>query len=569
MTDHVRSPFLNEEQSVMEMPRLLGLQAELGRVLLAADSLPEMLKRCAELIVKDLGASFARIWTLNEGENVLELQASAGLYTHLNGPHSRIAVGQYKIGKIAQERKPHLTNDVIGDPRVSDQEWARREGMVSFAGYPLLAGEQLLGVLGMFSKKALPETALDALAAAANFIALGIQRKVSEESLRENVEFTQTILASSSECVKILDLNFHIKYMNPGGMKVLEIEDFGSCENFNWVSFWREEDMPAVMVAVNEALAGGTGTFHAFCPTFKDTPKWWDVVLSPIRDAEGRVVKLLASSRDVTERKQIEIVGRETTAKLAAMVDEQTADLRHEIGERRKAEEELRALSSKLLTLRDNEQRRIARDLHDSVGQLLAAIAMSLAVVSEESTKLSSTAEKSLSSSVDLVHETVREIRVVSQLLHPPLLDEAGISAALRVYAEGISARGSLKVDLHIAEDFGRLSIEMETAIFRIVQECLTNIYRHSGSKTARIELARLRDEVRVEISDQGKGMPESKSLGVGLRGMKERVAQFGGDVAIHSSGMGTTVVARLPLTPATSEHGSNSSYELGARADF
>jgi signal transduction histidine kinase len=548
MTNSARADSPVKRKTIQTLPNLFALQADLGKVLLGTSSMREMLNRCAELIVEDVDVSFARIWTLNEAENMLELQASAGLYTHIDGPHSRIKVGHYKIGLIAQERLPHLTNKVIGDPRVSDQEWAKREKMVAFVGYPLLIENQLLGVLGAFSKKALARRTMDAIGAAADYIALGIRRKLSEESLRENEEFIRRVLASSSECVKVLDLDRRIRYMNPGGMKLLEIDDFGSCENGDWCSFWQEQDAPKITVAIDEAMAGRMGTFHAFCPTFKGTPKWWDVVVSPIRDAEGNVVRLLASSRDVTERKNAEIAERQNVEKLAAMVEERTADLRHQVNERQRAENDLRKLSSTLLTLRDKEQRRIARDLHDSVGQLLAATAMTLAVVGEESSKLSSVAAKALADSADLVQETVKEVRVVSQLLHPPLLDEAGIVAALRMYVDGISARGDLKVELTVADDFGRLLVDLETAIFRIVQECLTNIHRHSGSKTARIELDRRSGEIRVEVSDQGKGMPAREPSGVGLRGMRERVAQFGGALEIHSSATGCRIVARLPL---------------------
>jgi len=142
-----------------------------------------MLTLCSQALVEHLDAAFARIWTVNESEDVLELQASAGMYTHTNGPHSRVPVGKFKIGLIAQERMPHLTNSVIGDPRVHDQEWARREAMVSFAGYPLIVKDKLVGVLAMFSRVALPDTALDALAVVTKYIGLGIQKKRVEESL--------------------------------------------------------------------------------------------------------------------------------------------------------------------------------------------------------------------------------------------------------------------------------------------------------------------------------------------------------------------------------------------------
>jgi PAS domain S-box len=530
-----------------EASRLLALQAELGRLLLGTDTLQEMLARCTEVMAKLLDASFVRIWTLNERENVLELQASSGMYTHLNGPHSRIQVGQYKIGQIAQERLPHLTNKVIGDPRVSDQDWAIREGMKSFAGYPLMVEDQLLGVLGMFSRKELPPATIDAIGAAANFIALGIRRKMSEESLQASEEFSRRVLASSSECIKILDLDYHIKYMNPGGMKALEIDDFGSCENADWCSFWKEEDQPTVTAAIKEALAGRIGNFHAFCKTFKGTPKWWDVVVSPIRNADGKVVKLLASSRDVTERKRAEAVEKENAEQLSAMVDERTANLSREVDERKKAESDLRKLSSQLLTLRDVERRRIARDLHDSLGQILTAATISVAMIDRQRASLDAKAQKAVDDTTDMLQQAMKEVRVVSQLLHPPLLDEAGIGPALQIYTEGISARGDLQVELLIDDNFERLPLELETTIFRIVQECLTNVHRHSGSKKATVRVARVGKEINVQVSDQGRGIETHEASGVGLRGMRERIAQVQGTLTIKSGSDGTTIEARLP----------------------
>ncbi|MGA7218321.1 MAG: PAS domain-containing protein [Candidatus Sulfotelmatobacter sp.] len=530
-----------------EIACILKLQGEIGVALLASASLPETLRRCTQTIVDELDAAFARIWTLSQEADLLELQASAGLYTHLDGPHSRVPVGQYKIGLIAKERKPHLTNSVIGDPRVHNQEWAKREGMVAFAGYPLVIEDRLVGVLAMFSRNPLPETTLDALGNVANFIALGIERKRAEEASRASEEFSRRVLESASDCIKILDLDFHVKYMSPFGMKLMEVDDFGVCENADWSSFWQQPDRPMVMAAVNRALAGGIGSFHAFCPTMKGSPRWWDVSVSPIKDADGRVVKLLSSSRDITERKAAEDLLRNNHEQLESRVIERTAALQSEVAVRQKAEDDLRELSAQLLTLRDTEQRRIARDLHDSAGQLLTATTMNLASVANESSRLSPEGASALSHATELVQETIREIRVVSYLLHPPLLDERGLGSALRWYLEGFSERGGIRVDLEMGDNFGRLPVELETNLFRVVQECLTNIHRHSGSDTARIEISRQNGEIRVVVEDKGKGMPGTASSGVGLRGMRERVAHFGGTLEILSSGSGTAIVASVP----------------------
>lgn len=176
------------EEAQTERARLLTLGADIGAALIQGDDLRDMLQRCAETLVKHLDAAFARVWTLNAAEDVLELQASAGMYTHLDGAHSRVPVGRFKIGMIAEERQAHLTNAVVGDERVGDQAWAEREGMVAFAGYPLIVDDYLVGVMAMFSRHTLTQVALDAMESVANGIALGIKRKHAERALREQTE---------------------------------------------------------------------------------------------------------------------------------------------------------------------------------------------------------------------------------------------------------------------------------------------------------------------------------------------------------------------------------------------
>jgi PAS domain S-box-containing protein len=171
------------EQALAERVRLAELTAKIGMALTEGDTLQHTLQVCAAALVEHLDASFARVWTLSEAGDVLELQASAGLYTHLDGPHSRVPVGKFKIGMIALDRKPHLTNQVIGDPRVGDQAWAKREGMVAFAGYPLIVDGAIVGVMGLFARRPLPPATLETLRLAADLLAVGIRRKNAEDVL--------------------------------------------------------------------------------------------------------------------------------------------------------------------------------------------------------------------------------------------------------------------------------------------------------------------------------------------------------------------------------------------------
>ncbi|MCY7406980.1 MAG: trifunctional serine/threonine-protein kinase/ATP-binding protein/sensor histidine kinase [Alkalinema sp. CAN_BIN05] len=171
-------------QKSQEQTSVLTFRAAIDSNLTRSGTLQEMLQGCTEIVVDYLDAAFARIWTVSADENILELQASAGLYTHLNGDHSQVPIGQFKIGLIAQERLPHLTNDVLNDPRVGDKAWAASEGMVSFAGYPLLVDDQLLGVIAIFARRPLGTAILDALAIAAYEISLGLDRKQTEIALQ-------------------------------------------------------------------------------------------------------------------------------------------------------------------------------------------------------------------------------------------------------------------------------------------------------------------------------------------------------------------------------------------------
>ena len=203
------------EQAMEERARSSALGADIGIALTTSNSLREMLQMCTDAAVRHLQAAFARIWTLDPTRTTLELQASSGLYTHLDGAHSRVPVGQFKIGLIAAERKPHLTNNVLHDPRVADHEWARREGMVAFAGYPLVVEGLLIGVIALFSRQPLGDETLESLAAVANSMALGIERKRKESALLASEARKTAILNTALDCVITIDEDSRIVEFNP------------------------------------------------------------------------------------------------------------------------------------------------------------------------------------------------------------------------------------------------------------------------------------------------------------------------------------------------------------------
>jgi len=232
-------------------------------------------------------------------------------------------------------------------------------------------------------------------------------------------------------------------------------------------------------------------------------------------------------------------------------------EINRDITSRKDAEEALRNLSGRLLQLQDEERRRIARELHDSTGQSLAALVIHLSAVSARITEIDSTAAEMLREAIDLSQKASDETRTLSYLLYPPTLDHAGLRSALEWYIDGFTQRSKVKVELDVSIGQERLAEIVERTLFRIVQESLTNIFRHSGSDTASVRITRRSGIVRLEVADNGKGIPDDVlaalnssggQLGVGIRGMRERIRQLGGWLQVKSRPDGTTIISSLPV---------------------
>jgi PAS domain S-box-containing protein len=271
---------------------------------------------------------------------------------------------------------------------------------------------------------------------------------------------------------------------------------------------------------------------------------------SPIFDETGHLIGIVGVSQDVTtlvrERLELEEQVRERTAELRA------------------ANKDLGQLMARLMQLRDQERRHFARELHDSTGQDLAMLIMELGTLEREVKRFNPKVAEQVSKTSELAKGISGSLRTMSSLLHPPLLDELGLASALRTYVDGFSSRSGINVDLQIPPDFGRLSHDMEITCFRIVQECLTNIHRHSRSASALITISYQGNSVLVEVRDRGTGIPRERLSelmsgvggGVGLAGMRERIKQLGGTLQIKSDSGGTAVTALLPLRHSTNVAG-------------
>ncbi|HHT9136642.1 MAG TPA: PAS domain S-box protein [Candidatus Wunengus sp. YC60] len=316
------------KKALVERLRLMSFVKDIGIAINEGNTTHEILQQCTEAIVHNLDAAFARIWTLNEKENVLELQASAGMYTHIDGSHSRIPVGKFKIGIIAQERIPRLTNNLVSDPDVSDKDWAQREGIIAFAGYPLIIKEHLVGVVAMFSRKPLTEFIQRALASSADIIALGIDRKCAEEALRVSENRYRRLLENLPQRIFHKDINSMYVSCNENYAKDLKIkpeEIFGKTDYDFYPKIlankYRSDDKRVME-------SGKTEDFEE--KYIQDGREFMvQTIKTPLKDENGNIIGILGIFWDITEKiaMQVEAVRSRHLVSLGEMA----AGVAHEI----------------------------------------------------------------------------------------------------------------------------------------------------------------------------------------------------------------------------------------------
>ena len=394
-------------------------------------------------------------------------------------------------------------------------------------------------------------------------------RKRIEEAVRRRGAQYQTLLNQAPLGVYLVDGKFRIRDVNPTAFRV-----FGSISSLIGRDFdevihhiWDKKYADEVVAIFRHTLE--TGEPYQTPERIehrvdRDATEYYEWRVDRIPLPEG-TFGVVCYFRDISEQVRARIAISESEERFRQLAEtlESEVVIRTKELEERNAEvlaksETVQALSRSLMHVQDEERRHIARELHDSAGQTLTVLGMNLARLAQLSEKKDAEVVEQLEEAQSSLQQLTQEIRTASYLLHPPLLDETGVAAALSWYVGGLRDRSGLDISLNLPENLERFSPDAELVVFRVVQECLTNVHRHSGSKSAAISLGLSDGNISVKVKDCGKGMSveklsgiQTKASGVGIRGMRERVRQLGGDLSIESDGTGTTVSVLLPASLA------------------
>src|SRR6202142_4499162 len=368
----------------------------------------------------------------------------------------------------------------------------------------------------------------------------------TEAALRESEERFQLLVESVQDCaIFMLDTEGRITTWNVGAQR---IKGYAAWEILgrHFRCFYPQEDIDARKPEHGLDTAAAVGRFEdEGWGIRRDGSQFWaNVIITAMHDEAGRLCGFSKITRDITERKKAHEALRESNENLGAEIAERI------IAERklRNSERSLRNLSSQLLRAQDEERRRFGRELHDSVGQCLAVLKMGLDSLRSDARPNRAETERQLTECVALAEQAIREVRTISYLLHPPMLEELGLNTAIPWYLDGFAKRSGIQTTLDMPPDFGRLPRDLELALFRVLQESLTNVHRHSESGTAHVRISICDGIVSLEVQDEGKGIPPGilemepdalAKLGVGLRGMDERMRQLGGSLELISTGTG------------------------------
>ncbi|HEY7034393.1 MAG TPA: PAS domain S-box protein [Thermomicrobiales bacterium] len=518
--------------------RSLAAQYEVTRILAGSGDLAEATDDVLAAILSWLGFRFGALWLAGERDQVLrcagaracddpkvaEFAAKTRLLT--------IRPGHESLTRLAwSSNHPLWRENLGGEPMFGRKRRALGAGLTAGLWTPVRSRDKLIGVLELLGRASQrPDSgSLRMLEAIGLQLGQFAERSRIQQELGKSEARFRALIKHATDGVMIVAADGTIEYCS--------------------------DSAGAILGYAPEALTGTSGFALVHPDDLAVAQRYLADALRRPRTSlpfQGRVLRGDGSWRLIESW----ATDLRTEASIGGVVINF-----HDITAERRSEMELRRLSGRLLQLQDEERRRIAGDLHDGTAQDLLAIGFNLDQVRRRVSGTDAVADRQLAESEAYVQKALREIRTLSYLLHPPLLDEAGLAAALRWLVDGFAARSGIAVDLVEQENIGRLPRDVEIALFRVAQESLTNVHRHSGSKTATIRLTRGRHTITLQIKDRGRtpgtgertapaeADADSGILGVGIAGMNERLRQLGGTLDVTTTERGTTVSARAPLT--------------------
>jgi PAS domain S-box-containing protein len=518
-----------------------ALNIAAGTVLIEGGPLDRTLGLVAQAIVDHLDAAFARIWVVNEKTQVLELRASAGLYTHLDGPHSRIRVGDLKIGKIAQNKTPLLTNDVLHDPSISDHEWAHREGMVAFAGYPLLVGQRVVGVMAMFSRNTLREDTLDAFEAVADGVALAIEKGRAEQALVQRERQFETLANAIPQLAWMADGNGRIFWYNRRSSDYtgLQLDDL---RHGGWRKLYHPDEVERVTSRYWQAISAGEPWEETFRIRARSGEYGWFLGRAvPIKDENGRIVQWFGTNTDITDE-------RESENRLRQYADQ----------------------ARDALKLRDEVLAVVSHDLRNPLNTVVmaASLLMEVELTPEKEQRQIELIQRAATTMDRLIQDLLDVSRAESGLLSlelheeeiPPLVNEVMDSFALTADEEHV------KLSCDVPTDVPCVKID-HARLLQVLSNLVGNALKFTpegGRITLRME--KKEREVVFSVSDTGIGIDPSEidrvfdrfwqgkkskkaGAGLGLAICKAVVQAHGGRIWVESQeGKGSTFYFTLPI---------------------
>ncbi len=506
------------EQALQERIELAALDAEISQVVMQREGLPEMLQGCAECLVPSLKAGFGGIWIVNDDDQVLELKASAGLVAHPDGPPHHVPVGALRLGAIAQERKPQVTKNIPEDPHVLEQEWAKQEGLTSFAGYPLILHDSVIGVLAVYSRQELNVTTLQALGMVANRITLGIEKIRAEDARKESEGRLQAILDNSSAVIYLKDLEGRYLLINRTYERIFKL-DRNRVKGKTDKDIFPEEIAKAFIENDRVALQSGLAFEKEEIAPREDGLHTYLSNKFPLLTADGVPYALCGISTDITKRKQAETALQLSEQRLRGLLEERT---------------------------------KISQDLHDHILQSLYAAGLIIAAA-KQPVKIqdSQGALDYLEQAISQLNVAIEEIRIFIEGLPRESVDLGDFSTELHALVEALTLPKStvfaVDLDPQAVESLNR---EKALHLLNITRESMSNCVRHAQATKGEIRLQTLNGAVRFEVKDNGIGFEKNgqETMGHGLKNMHARVNQMKGKLVIESvKGRGTRIVVELP----------------------